>query len=467
MALDAKRFFSWSTIRYCKLQYEILRSYLPKDIFITSNGIFNHIDHIELAKEGLDFITHCHYPSFGFDNRLTPPADHPLLDRTSSFGLAKTRAVSPVFGIMEQQSGSGGWLSEHFQPAPKPGQMRLWTFQSIAHGSDFVSYFRWRTCTFGTEMYWHGILDYDNRENRRIKELRQISADVSKIQAIVGGRYEAQVGLLYDYDNQWDGELDLWHGPLRAVSDRNWFVALQENHIPFDYVNIKHHRNELQKYKLLVYPHATVLTQEDADYLAEYVKAGGVLIAGARSGYKNENGHCRMMPMPGPLADLFGITVDDYTYLGYLEQDSTATWDGDTICTIKFNDIISPTTASILAKYDNDFYKDTPALTLNNYGKGRAYYFGAAFSVEAASMLLHKIGITQTYADLIEVPANCEIAVRKNESARFMFVLNYANTQATVDVKKEMKSVLCGKAISGKHELEPFGVLVLELGEIA
>ena len=27
-------------------------------------------------------------------------------------------------------------------PAPKPGQMTLWTMQSIAHGADYVSYFR-------------------------------------------------------------------------------------------------------------------------------------------------------------------------------------------------------------------------------------------------------------------------------------------------------------------------------------
>ena len=463
LALDSKRFFSWSTIRYCKLQYDILRSYLPGDIFITSNGIFNHIDHIELTNQGLDFITHNHYPSFGLDNRLTPPGNNPLLDRTSSFGLAKVRAVSPVFGIMEQQSGAGGWLSEHFQPAPKPGQMRLWTFQSIAHGADFISYFRWRTCTFGTEMYWHGILDYDSRENRRIKELRQIYADMNKIQSITGGRYEAEVGLLYDYDNLWDGELDLWHGPLREVSDRSWFVAFQEMHIPFDYVNIKHNKDKLTKYKFLVYPHATVLSQEDADALAEYVEAGGTLVVGARSGYKNENAQCRIEPIPGPLARLLGITVDDFTYLGYLEQDSTATWGTDTIETIKFNDIVSPTSAEVLATYDMDYYKDTPALTKNSYGKGNAYYFGAAFSTNAAKMLLDKIDIVRPYADIIEVPECCEVAVRKNDKARFMFVLNYSSAAVYADIKVKTKSLLCGNIINGKHQIEPYGVLLLEL----
>ncbi|MCL2361618.1 MAG: beta-galactosidase [Defluviitaleaceae bacterium] len=463
MALDSKRFFSWSTIRYCKLQYDILRSYLTGDIFITSNGIFDHIDHVELTKQGLDFITHNHYPSFGLNNLISTPEENPLLDRTSSFGLAKLRAVSPVFGVMEQQSGAGGWLSEHYQPAPKPGQMRLWTFQAIGHGADFISYFRWRTCTFGTEMYWHGILDYDNRDNRRIKELWQISADINKIQDITGGRYEAEVGLVYNYDNLWDGELDMWHGPLREISDRSWFVAFQEMHIPFDYVNIKHDRVMLSKYKLLVYPHATVLTQEDAYFLKQYVESGGILITGTRSGYKNENAHCRMEPMPGPLADLFGITVDDFTCLGYLEQDSTATWDSDIIDTIRFNDIISPTTANVLARYNQDYYKDTPALTVNSYGKGKAYYLGSAFNVKTAKLLLNKIGIKQAYVDIIEVPECCEIMVRKNKDSRFMFVLNYSASPVTANIKIKAKSLLCDKIAEGEHELEPFGVLVLEL----
>ena len=60
-------------------------------------------------------------------------------------------------------------------PAPKPGQLELWTIQSVAQGADFVSFFRWRTCPFGAEHYWHGILDYDNRDNRKLEEVRAFS----------------------------------------------------------------------------------------------------------------------------------------------------------------------------------------------------------------------------------------------------------------------------------------------------
>lgn len=85
-----------------------------------------------------------------------PDQTNGMKDRNSSQMLARTRSISPVFGIMEQQSGAGGWNCRMMMPMPKPGQMRLWSLQAIAHGADFVSYFRWRTATVGTEIYWHG-----------------------------------------------------------------------------------------------------------------------------------------------------------------------------------------------------------------------------------------------------------------------------------------------------------------------
>ena len=89
-----------------------------------------------------------------------------------SKNLTEVRSICPHFGIMEQQSGAGGWTTRMEGPAPRPGQLTLWAMQSVAHGADYISFFRWRTCTFSTEMYWHGILDYDNRDNRKLAEVK-------------------------------------------------------------------------------------------------------------------------------------------------------------------------------------------------------------------------------------------------------------------------------------------------------
>jgi len=115
-------------------------------------------------------------------------------------------------------------------PMPLPGQMRLWTMQAIAHGADYVSYFRWRTASYGTEMYWHGILDYDSRDNRRLKELGEIHQDTKRLNGLAGSRYQARVLLMTDWLNEWDGERDKWYGPMSYQSSRAIFAAAQHTH---------------------------------------------------------------------------------------------------------------------------------------------------------------------------------------------------------------------------------------------
>ena len=148
-----------------------------------------HIDYPKLVDDTLDFITFDNYPAFAFENILEPEKTNGMKDRNSSRNLTRTRSVSSVFGIMEQQTGAGGWNCRMKMQMPVPGQLRSWTMQAIAHGAEYIGYFGWRTAVFGTEIYWHGILDYDNRDNRRLRELRQTAVDVKEIQNLAGSKY--------------------------------------------------------------------------------------------------------------------------------------------------------------------------------------------------------------------------------------------------------------------------------------
>src|SRR4051812_48590399 len=270
-ALDEKRFSSDSTIAFARMQADILRELAPSQ-WVTTNGLFGHLDSHKLTEETLDFFSYDSYPNFSTIFPDQGPA--PLLDRRWSWNLSLARAISPHFCVMEQQSGPGGWVNRMAQPAPKPGQMRLWTYQSIAHGADMVLYFRWRTAAVGTEIYWHGINDYHNRPNRRVEEARIVGKEISKIsENVAGAYYKAEAAILKDYDNEWDGELDHWHGPFEQESISAWVKALQYNHIPVDalYLDSTTNVKELLRYKLLVYPHPTILTEEAASLLKEYV----------------------------------------------------------------------------------------------------------------------------------------------------------------------------------------------------
>ena len=159
LRLDYYRFISESTISFCKMQAEIISKYKKDGDYITTNGMFWNLDNHKMAEECLDVYTYDSYPSFAFGLNRDPKTAKDLNDRHWSKNLTEVRSICPHFGIMEQQSGAGGWTTRMEGPAPRPGQLTLWAMQSVAHGADYISFFRWRTCTFSTEMYWHGIFD--------------------------------------------------------------------------------------------------------------------------------------------------------------------------------------------------------------------------------------------------------------------------------------------------------------------
>lgn len=435
---------------------------------MTTNGLFGHLDSHKLTDDLLDFFSYDSYPQF---SSIFPEAgDQPLLDRRWSSNLSVARSISPNFCVMEQQSGPGGWVNRMEMPSPKPGQMRLWTYQSIAHGADMVLYFRWRTATVGTEIYWHGINDYHNRPNRRVREVEQIGQELMKIgQHIAGKIYRSKVAMIRDYANSWDGELDRWFGPLIWKSETAWFKTLQYNHIPMDYVFLqpKLSIEDLLPYEVLIYPHGAVMTLETAALLREYAEQGGKLIFGARTGYKDEFGKCRMQEMPGPVADLCGIIVEDFTMITGSEKPAHLQWSGNVteeeLVAEGFNDIlqVESDTAQVIALYKDKFYAGKPALTRNTVGKGVVYYYGAAFNEDVVEKLLPSLLLISPVSDLCELPQEVELAIRSSEDGDALFLLNYSSEAVKLKFKKQVQDQITGRLLENDVELEAYGVVVI------
>jgi beta-galactosidase len=502
--LDYKRFVSDSARKFVKLQSDILRRNIRPDMFVTTNGIFGNLDSHEMTKESLDFITYDSYPNMAYCLDADPKNNRSLLDRKWSNYLALTRSISPHFGIMEQQTGANGWTSRLEAPAPKPGQMTLWTMQSVAYGADFVSYFRWRTAGMGTEMYWQGILDADNRDTRRLAEVKDIHQKISMLQEMAGADYVAKMALVSEYHNIWDGELDKNHGRYAKESANAWFVAAQQTHAPMDqlYILESTSLDDLLKYEVLIYPHPVILTDETAALLLAYVVSGGKLIMGCQTGMKDETGKCPMGILPRGASDICGVEVVDHTFLGEMDGEVNVMWDGEVLQAPIFNDILQPVSGGeVLGCYDGNYYKGCPGLVAKRYGNpessgvasdmapsmasgmvscvasgmasgkapgiaprmasGMAYYFGGAFSVQSAGIFLKKLNLAEPYKEVITLPESCEIAVREKSGKRYYFILNYGSDTATITVNQSMHSLFADKAVQGRIEIEAYGVLVL------
>ena len=194
------------------MQYEILQRWAPKQ-FVTHNGLFDNYDAETLTEEGMDFMSYDSYPAF--QSMFSPPGTA-FRERMAGIGLTKTRGLSDKFLVLEQQAGPGGQAGGHLvgvnnylHVTPKPGQMRLWSWQSAAHGADGVLFFRWRTCPFGAEMLWHGLHHYGGQDHRRLQEAEQLGDDFRKVgDWLIHSHVSSPVAVLYDYDNDSNAKID-------------------------------------------------------------------------------------------------------------------------------------------------------------------------------------------------------------------------------------------------------------------
>ncbi|MBR7015103.1 MAG: beta-galactosidase [Lachnospiraceae bacterium] len=466
LMLDYRRFVSASCLTFAGMQAEIIRKYKKPGDFITTNGLFGDMDNHKLQQDSLDIYTYDSYPNFAFEIDRDPKHSKDLNDRKWTRNLTETRSVCPHFGIMEQQSGGGGWTSRMEMPAPRPGQLTLWAMQSVAQGADFISFFRWRTCAFGTEMYWHGIFDYDGRDNRKLAEVKDFISKMKTLDPVCGAENAAGFALLKDYDNIFDSETDIWHRRIASASEKEIFAASELNHTPYNIVYMKEETElaELAAYKVLVYPHPFIMSEKRAEVLKQYVANGGTLIVGCRSGLKDMNGKCVMLPQPGLLQELTGTDVRDFTYTSPNEDDIYAVWNGEKLMTPVFNDVLTALPGTeVLAAYGNGYYKGEAALTRHAYGKGQVLHLGSTFTREGVARILDYAGVLEPFRGIVTAPEDVEVVLREKDGQRFLFVLNFMAEERTITLHKPGTLLYTGETVQGEVTLPAFGTAVYQV----
>ena len=117
-------------MNYQKMQIDILRKYTDNPITHNLMGHFSDINAYDLSKD-LDFVSWDNYP----DNQWgTSEYEYVSMAHENMRG-----AKNKNFVVMEEQAGPAGW--DILGSTPRPNQLRLWTYQAIAHGCEGVVYF--------------------------------------------------------------------------------------------------------------------------------------------------------------------------------------------------------------------------------------------------------------------------------------------------------------------------------------
>jgi beta-galactosidase len=450
--LDEARFVSDTTVAFAKRQADILRLHNPR-WQITHNGLFGNLNGRDLAKV-LDYFSHDHYPLFDKESHWW----------SYGFSLQQARSLTFPFGVMEQQSGPGGQMT-YLLRTPRPGQLRLFAWQPVAHGADTLLYFRWRTCPYGAEQHWHGLIDQDDRDNRRLSEAIATGREFASLpDDYLGAEPVRVVGIYRDFDTETNERKINTYVKEGAWEQARWMHEAVKRHLPVDHVWAD---TDWTGYKLIIAPHAKIVSKSLLKKMTEFVTAGGTLVLGAQSGLHDERLHIVEQPLPGLLRRIAGVEIDDWTTLVGTETREARLPSGDTLPFNAFVERLRPTTATPLAWWTgvDPLLGDAPAVTVNTVGRGRVYYVGGYATNPAISGLLSLIATDLDLQPAAIAGTEIEMVLRASAKRRYLSLLNHTPGSHRIHGLAGGKVLVGDGTITsaGDLSLPAYGVAVVEL----
>ena len=430
LAFDWLKFRSESMVKYAEFQKSIIQSEAPHQTVTTNQmGFFGQIDYYSLGK-AVDFVSNDHYPKW-VPGEADPVKSAQAHDGTRNMGKEK------YFWLMEAHSGAMTRAK-----TPRPGEIRKFTYQAMSRGMNGILYFRWRTIPFGQEQFCHGIFNHDNRINRKYEEVKKIGRELSSFaESIMDTAFRAEAAILYSYDSRWSAELDNDYFNTTYVEEvYNAYKGLWANHVPTDIINPNCSFNE---YKILFVPFGYLVDSNLASRLIDYVKEGGMLIATARCAVKDEYNRVFTEPLPGLLRDLFGVTIEDFDRLEENEEKEIVLNSASPFLSNKrfkskgWIEVLEATKAKIIGNHSGDWTDGKPAVTINDYGKGKAVYIGTFMDYEASKRLIDDFinsGKISPFAATIGADEEVEIVKRWSKDFEVLFVINHSAKDRSVEI---------------------------------
>ena len=452
--LDYRRALAHGAAVFQRDQVEILRAASP-DRWVTHNGCFRYLDYAGEFGGDLDFLSYDSYPLFAYDPEFRACSQ--------AFNTDYARAFSGNVVIMEQQSGPGG-QGDYFQDQPEPGEMRRMAYVNIARGADGVLFFRERSCRFGAEEFWCGVLDHDNVPRRRYREAAQLGRELARVgPAVLGTSVEVTVGVAgADFSAQW-GHEPITHG---LPSPRNMAESVHGHFYTTGHaVGCVHPGDSLAGLTVYFVPHFAVFDPAWIAGWTSWVEAGGVLVIGARTGSKDLNNNVVAETLPGSLRGLVGATVEEYGRqnrpekrplgLAFIGTEGTAP-----VPTEWWYETLRPAAGTeVAATWAGRHLGGEPAVTLRRVGRGAVLYVGTYFTASVVAALEPVlVGLGALPKPAVRV-AGVETVVRAGAGKRLRFYINHN------EVAVEVPLVRAGEDLVTSGHVE--GMLSLNAGEVA
>ncbi len=366
LRLDWNHFVTDTWNSYQQNQIDVIRQHAEPRQFVTGNfmGFFDGFDHYIMSRP-LTFVAWDDYVGTG---HLDPVGNGLTHDLTRGFKREN-------YWVIETQPGAVNWADvNNFL---NRGEVRAMAWQAIGHGADEVGYWQWRSALNGQEQYHGTLIGPDGTPVPLYDEIKTIGAEFTKVESSLRGTAPvSDVALLNSYDSRWAIDFQRHTKKYDQIAVlKSYYRYLRPLSQSIDVISAD---APLQNYKLVVAPDLNVIPEDLAIHLLEYVRNGGQLVLGPRSGMKDEFNSLLSQRQPGFLVDALGGRVEQYYAL---EKDFPVSGEwGEGQVTIWAEQLkASSPGAEVLLRYgkSNGWLDGQPAVLSSKYGKGRITYIGA------------------------------------------------------------------------------------------
>lgn len=447
--LDYRRFFSDSFLKWLRFEASLIRPRAHNQFVYTNWPEVAWSVDIFKAAEFLDATA---WDNYGAMPGAANPYD--VLRTAFNHDLCRASRADQLFFVAEQAT----------QPSPDTDSraIRLITWSDIAHGSRGTIFFEFRPPVEGSEMDYVSMLEPNGSYGYSTPILRKTFQEIARIYPqLASARTEADIALIYDYENSWDQGFRIREGSNIGAGYDNVATryytgvkSLKRN------VDVIPESRDFARYRMIVAPGLRMLSDETAERLSNWVKNGGILILDRKAGIRTADGRLRPLIEPGVFSALAGIEVPAMEQAHDPQSVQFSGTEAD--YAVADSEFILAEGAEPLARFQRGALAGKPAVTLHTAGRGFVVYvaftsrqdafFDALFSILGARFQLEPLCSASRDVDVVSRTAN---------GRSFLFLLNNSSAPAKIGLARPCTELISGRPASGDFELGPLDVAIL------
>ncbi|WP_010429449.1 beta-galactosidase [Enterobacter mori] len=463
--LDWRRFNTAQVTDFCQHEVAPLKA-ANAELPVTTNFMeyFYDYDYWQLAK-AIDFISWDSYPMWHKEKDETQLACYTAMYHD----MMRSLKGGKPFVLMESTPSITNW--QPTSKLKKPGMHILSSIQAVAHGADSVQYFQWRKSRGSVEKFHGAIIDHVGHLDTRVgREVTRLGEMLARLPEVVGCRTDARVAIIFDQQNRW--ALDDAEGPRNMGLE--YEKTVNEHYRPFwekgIAVDVIDADGDLSRYALVIAPMLYMVREGFAERAEAFVAAGGHLVTTYWSGVVDETDLCHLGGFPGPLRKLLGIWAEEIDCLGEGERNLVQGLAGNAaglqgpyqvrhLC-----ELIHTESAQALATYRDDFYAGRPAVTVNRFGKGKAWHVASRndlpFQRDFFAGIIDELALPRAVEG--DFPPGVVATARTDGETAWVFVQNYTAQQQLITLPQGYTDCMTDAAAAGDTVLLAWDCRVLK-----